>query len=360
MFHAFFSGSLCLLLPLLKQTFKYTIALLLCAVVLYMPSSFAFEPRAQPLVRTVLVEPQAWGQPLESLGTVYANEQVMLANRVNGFIEQVHVEPGQKVVPEQLLFSLERAQEQARLVEAQVQLDDAQRQLAELSRLAKRQAVSASALQAQQALVEQSKAQLDAAQATLNNFRVHAPFGGVIGLESISPGQYFRRGFDVLSLTNLDSLYVDFTLPSKYLGQIQFGQSLALSFDAYPEQVVTTEIALIDPVVDAHSRNVRIRTHLANPDHRLRPGMLARVKLLADEREAITVPTSSLFYRGAQAFVFVVEREQTARQVAVETGQVIGTTTAIVSGLDPTQWVVSEGINKVRDGGKVRVQEQGL
>ncbi|GAA4889924.1 efflux RND transporter periplasmic adaptor subunit [Ferrimonas pelagia] len=300
------------------------------------------------------VTEQPWGNRLQALGTVHARNQIDLISQTEGVISQLQIRDGMRVEQQQLLIQIDDRLPQTQLAEAKAALQDDQRQLAELSQLRASNSVSASSLRAQQAQVVIAQARVDAANVTLSHYRLEAPFAGVLGLSQLSVGQYIQRGEALLSLTDLDSLYLDFSLPSQYLSQLRLKQPLQLHFAAWPESHFAAEISSIDPTVDPQSRNVLIRAELNNKTQELRPGLLAQIDLMLGGESTLVLPTSAIFYRGSQAYVYVVDDTDTARQIAVEVGTSQGSQTQVLSGLQPGQQVVSAGVGKLSDGNKVK------
>ena len=295
------------------------------------------------------VQAQTWQEQLTALGSVYARNQITLTSQVAGSINKINFTDSQTVPAGYPLVEIDSRFEQAKLHEAQARLSDDQRRLHEMQLLEAKKAVSLSELQAQEALVEQSSAAVDAAATTLSFYTLEAPFGGVLGLSDLSPGQYVRAGDSLVTLTNLEHLYVDLNFPDKYLSQIETGMVVDLQFEAWPDLHFSATVSSLDPVVNIQSRNFKVRTELDNSEGLLRPGLLAQATLSLAPESVITIPTSSIFYRGTQAFVYLVVDNKAIEQ-AVNTLQVVGDQTYISSGLTAGDEIITAGISKVSNG----------
>ena len=329
--------------------------LLLQLTLLFSPVALASKAGNQP-AQIVEIEPvtvQNRNDQLRALGTVAARQQIVVTSRVDGFIEKLNTADGETVAAGQSLVELDSRFEQARLAEAEAQLKEEQRRLKELQQLVARKAVSASELATQEAIVAQSEAQLLAASTTLSFYSLQAPFAGVLGLSQLSPGQYIRPGDELVSLTNLDSLYVDINVPSKYLSRVYRGMALSITFDALPGQTFAASITDVDTVISPESRNLTVRANLDNSELLLRPGLLAKVEVDFSARRVMAVKTSSIFYRGSQAYVYVVSPEGLAVERAVTAGTIDGDITVIAEGLSIGEDIITVGVGKVSQGGRV-------
>ena len=158
------------------------------------------------------------------------------------------------------------------------------------------------------------------AAARLAKTEIRAPFAGLIGLRSISVGDYVKEGQDMVNLEAIDPLKVDFRVPEIYLKQVQVGQKLEVTLDALPGRKYEGMVSAINPLVDAAGRAIVIRAQVRNADTALRPGMFARVRLLTkDERDALVLPEQALVPQGEEQYVFRIVDGKASR-TKVETG----------------------------------------
>ena len=199
----------------------------------------------------------------------------------------------------------------------------------------------------------------DAQRATINRKSIRAPFGGVLGIRKVDVGEYLAPGTPIVSLQRLDELYVDFNVPERYLQQLQVGQVVNISTDAYPDREFTGSISAISPRVDDKTRNVQLRATVPNDETLLRPGMFARVTVLSGGLESVlTLPRTAIsFYPyGDSVFVILGEgAEMTAERRHVTTGRVREGKVELLSGLSFGDKVVNAGQLKLRSGQPVVV-----
>src|SRR5438093_3668871 len=224
-----------------------------------------------------------------------------------------------------------------------------------------------------------SKAELDAAESKFNrlnavadqmrsNIRkktIIAPFDGQLGIRQVNVGQMINSGQQVVPLTSLDSLFVDFALPQQYLGQLTPGLEVHVTTDAIPGRVFNGKLTAINSMVDSRTRNRTLQATLENPDHVLRPGMFAKAEVMLPEKhKTLVVPGSAISYAPFGDSVFVIEKKkdektgkesQVIRQQFVRVGEGRGDLVAITQGLKAGETIVSTGVFKLRNGMSVTI-----
>jgi membrane fusion protein (multidrug efflux system) len=200
-----------------------------------------------------------------------------------------------------------------------------------------------------------AQADVELAAARLAKTEVKASFGGIIGLRSVSIGDYVKEGQDMVNLEEIDPLKVDFRIPEVFLSQVKAGQVLQITMDALPDRTWPGKVFAINPLVDANGRAIAIRAQVSNSDGRLRPGMFARVRLLTSEaRDSLVIPEESIFPVGDDKYVYKVVDGRAQRQ-KIEIGLRREGKVEVMAGLAPADLVVTAGIVKLRDGAPVRV-----
>jgi membrane fusion protein (multidrug efflux system) len=182
-----------------------------------------------------------------------------------------------------------------------------------------------------------------------------APFTGIIGLRSVSVGDYVKEGADMVNLEAVDPLKVDFRVPEIYLTQLGVGQSLQLTLDAMPGKTYEGKVFAINPLLDAAGRSVVIRAQVKNQDAALRPGMFTRVRLLTrDLQETLVVPEQAIVPQGEEWFVYRVV-DGKAQRAKVDIGQRRDGKAEIIKGLQDGDTVVTAGQLKLREGVPVQI-----
>ncbi|MBP7442829.1 MAG: efflux RND transporter periplasmic adaptor subunit [Thauera sp.] len=313
--------------------------------------------QAAPIVvETHTVQTRALADDVSAVGSLVSNESVVLRPEVSGRIETIRFRDGETVRRGAVLVELDSAVERAELQQARANLTLAESNFRRTQDLFGRKFVSQSSLDDARAKLEVARAGLALAQARLARMQVRAPFDGVVGIRSVSPGDFVKDGDALINLEDIATLKLDFRLPELYLDRVRPGQALELSSDVLPGEVHSATVEAIDPLVDAQGRAVRLRASLVNPDMRLRPGVFARVRLILAERaEVPVVPEAALVPApGNTQFVYRVEDGKVQR-VSVTTGQRRDAMVEVVDGLAPGAVVVTAGQLKLRDGAAVKV-----
>lgn len=191
-------------------------------------------PQPGPVtVSTVKAAEQPWQPALNAVGTLRAANGADLAAEVAGLVTDVNLKSGQEVKKGQLLVQLRDGDEVAQLQQLQanaelskITLERARKQLAA-------QAISQADFDTAQADTKARLAAVAQQQVVIAKKQLRAPFDGRAGIITISPGDYLAAGTTVVTVQQLDPLYVDFNVPQGELGRLKVGQPVTLSLDAY-------------------------------------------------------------------------------------------------------------------------------
>lgn len=311
---------------------------------------------APVVVETQAVSVRVLDDDVSAVGSLVSNESVVLRPEVSGRIEAIRFRDGEPVRRGEVLVELDAAVQRAELQQARANLTLAEADFSRTQDLFGRKFVSRSSLDDARAKLEVARAGVALAQARLARMQIRAPFDGVVGIRSVSPGDFVKDGDVLINLEDIATLKLDFRLPELYLDRVRPGQTLELSSDVLPGERFAATVEAIDPLVDAEGRAVRLRASLPNPDMRLRPGVFVRVRLILAERgEVAMVPEAALVPApGDVQFVYRVADGKVQR-VNVRTGQRRDAMVEIVDGLQPGMVVVTAGQLKLRDGAEVKV-----
>lgn len=309
--------------------------------------------RATP-VEVALAELIPFAKGLTAVGSLKSDESVMLRAEQAGRIAEINFKEGQPVVKDQLLFKLDDAVARAELEQARANLAIAQGRQNRAKQLFSEGFVSKEARDDASNSLKVQQATVDLTQAKLEKMRINAPFDGVIGLRSVSVGEYVSPGLDLAPLESIQKLKVDFRLPELYVAQVKTGQQLEIRVDALPNQRFRGDVFAISPLVEAGGRSVLVRAAVDNEAGHLRPGMFARVQLLTQNAPAIVVPESALSPSGQNQYVYRVVNNR-AEQVEVTTGERHSGLVEIRTGIKPNDVIIITGIQRIRDKALVKV-----
>ena len=300
-------------------------------------------------VEAVKVAMASLPQTISAVGSLRSDESVTLRPEVAGRISTIAFQEGQRVAKGAMLVRLDPAVPQAEAQQARANLVLAKSKFDRAVDLAKSNFISGQAKDEAENNYKVAEASLQLAEAKLAKMDLRAPFSGIIGLRSVSVGDYVKEGADLVNLESIDPLKVDFRVPEVYMRQVQVGQSLQIQLDALPGKTFEGKVFAVNPLIDAAGRAVVIRAMVRNPDTSLRPGMFARVRLIA-----MVLPEQALVPQGDQQFVYRVVDGKAIR-TKVEVGQRRDAKVEILNGVAKDDLIVSAGQLKLRDGAPVVV-----
>lgn len=313
------------------------------------------------------VTAEVWQPRIRTVGNLRAVRGVEIAPEVAGKIIDIPIESGASVEAGDILFRLESTIDQAQLRELQ-----AEARLAEIERDRQRrlreQGVNSQAdVDTAESRLDQAVARAEAAQARLDLKTLRAPFAGRTGIINPDVGEFVDAGMHLVTLQTLDPIFMDFSVPQQRIGELRIGQTVDLDVDAFPGVEFTGEVRAISPRIEQRTRNIPVRARITNPDELLRPGMFVNARLALDEEQNVrTVPQTAITFSPYGEMVFVVteseagngETHLVAEQRFVNTGARRGDQIAITDGLEAGETVVTSGQIKLRDGIRVRINNE--
>lgn len=304
---------------------------------------------AKPTVSVIRVVTSAYQPTLTAIGVLQANQGTVLKAQTDGQVAQILFSAGQSVHVGDLLVRLNNTQQQGALNAA-----IAQQKLNKLTyqrdlELKKLGALSSAALDQAQESVEAGDAAIQQAQGAYNLTLVTAPFAGQLGIEKIHLGDYLSSGTDIVSLQNIDPMYIDFYVPEKYFSAIHVGEKVAMIARTAPEKKFIGQVISYETIVDKTTGMLQIRAAIANPHGELLPGGYASIILdMGSKKSSIRVPQTAILYDTQGAYVYRVINQHAARQ-SVSVGEQVGQQIIVTSGLQAGDVVVCAGTNKVQD-----------
>lgn len=269
-------------------------------------------------VSTVIVKPSEWTPGVEAIGTVNAVRGVDLTVETAGIVKSIMFHANQKVADNAVLLQLDDAVERADLAAAKAQNVSDQTALERAVELQRRGVGTDATLDTARATASASASQVNKLQAVLDQKQLTAPFAGTVGIPKIDLGQYLATGSSVVTLQDLDTMRVDFSVPEQQLPLLKIGQTVRLGIGGgNSDMPFAGAIRGIDPKIDPTSRLVSIRAEVANPDGKLTPGQFVQVRVeLPEEQNVLTLPQTALTSSLYGDFVFVVRPAKPAGDAA--------------------------------------------
>lgn len=356
----------------------------------------------QPLaIGTATVESRAIDRYLRVTGSIAADEQAEVGAEAAGRIVATPVERGTRVTQGTVLVRISPSETSAQLAEAEANaaqiearlglsgtgsfdprtvpdvmnakasLDWAQAEFDRIRSLLDQKVVSqseydqrrtqveAARQQYQVALnsAEQSYRSLQAARArvalarkSLDDTVVRAPFSGIVAERLVSVGDYVTKGTRVATVVRVDPLRVELTVPEQHVSLVRVGQPVRLTVDAYPGQEFAATVRFVSPSVRSDQRALTVEAVAPNSDGRLKPGLFATALLRQpDAAPALLVPRSSVETVSGTSRVYVV-KDGRAEERIVTTGEAVGDSIEVTSGLQKGEQLAAEPKGRLTDG----------
>ncbi|MEK9660210.1 MAG: efflux RND transporter periplasmic adaptor subunit [Alphaproteobacteria bacterium] len=314
---------------------------------------------------------------LPAIGSVVASQEIDVSSQQSGQVVSIRFDSGQDIAADTLLIEIDSSLDKAQLQSGEATLKDKQRELDRYAALLKRGNTSQSSYDAAVEARDVAAADVAQSKTVIDQKNVKAAFGGRLGIRQIDIGDYLSAGATIVTLQNLDPVYVDFDVPERYIGRLKPGQPVSVRVDAFADTTFVGTVETLDARVDSATRNVKVRAEVSNPDKLLLPGMFADVSVSTGEAQAVvTVPRTAITYSLQGDSVYVVVKDDgksktampadsTAKGTApaltldqrfVRLGEAREDRVAVLDGVKVGEQVVTQGQVKLRKGMAVTVK----
>jgi RND family efflux transporter MFP subunit len=304
---------------------------------------------------TVLVKVQTVSeQPVEQLAELTGNIEAYRVNHIvttiPGRIDNIFAEVGNRVQKGQLLVQMDRSN----LVQAQLQLSNAERELGRVKELFK----TGSATQQQ---FDQLTSQVDVLRETVRNLVENtdllSPIDGVVTARSFDAKNIYSGAQPILTVMQMSPVKVMVSIPEIHFPRVRTGMEVHIKLDVYPDRYFTGRINIIYPIIDQLSRTFSAEVTIANADMAIRPGMFARVEINYGTLDRVVVPDLAVIKQSGTntRYVFTVE-DGLARRRELQLGRLIGDNFEVISGIEAGAQVVIAGQSRLLDQTAVRIE----
>lgn len=310
----------------------------------------------KPVVNVMQPRATELFQSVQAVGTTEARAAINVAAEVDGRLDAMHFIPGKKVEKGALLVSLDDRTARADLAAAEAALSNA-RQARDRARRLEQELLSRAEMDTLESALKAAQAQVDRARALLDDHRIRAPFAGVPGLRRVNPGSYVRAGDVITTLDDLDTLEVVFSVPERFIGSLETGQTVEVFSDAWPDRRFLARVEHLDSRVDPATRMIRVKASLDNRDRALRPGQFLSVSLQTRKYQALMVPEQAVLTLGSQSFVYVVDEQGHSARRDLVTGARREGWVEVREGLTGKEQVVINGNARLAVGVPVEIRD---
>jgi membrane fusion protein (multidrug efflux system) len=298
------------------------------------------------------------------VGTIEAEETVRIVNEIAGVVRELPFAEGQPVAEGELIARLDDSELSAESARADALRDQARTNHQRVSQLLEQRAASQQEMDDAASALKVAEANAVVARTRFEKARIRSPLTGVAGRRLVSPGAYLAVGTPITEVASVGMVKIAFSAPERYLSQLRRRAAVSVISTAYPGEVFTGDISVVDPILDAASHTVQMVARIRNRGGKLRPGMSADVTATLEERPlALTVPDEAVFGEGDQSFVYVVQPDSSVTKRVVTLGLRESKRAEITQGLKAGDRVVSAGYQKLFEGAKIMpmpsIDEQG-
>lgn len=309
------------------------------------------------VVRTQALELSTIARTIDYTATLEAFEEVHLAPASPGRVNNIYVEPGDRVRKGQKLFAMDQTQ----LHQAEIQLGNLNTDLQRLSTLLETGDIP-------QQQYDQLKAQVEVTESNVEFLRentvIYAPFPGII------TGKYFENGemysgapnttagkAAIVTLMQVNPVKAIVNISEQYVPLVKEGMNAAIIADVFTEEEFTGRVSLVHPTIDPMTRSFRVEITVPNKNIQLKPGMFVRVSMFLGEEKTFVVPSNVVLQQEGTNNRFVyINRNGKAKRYNVEIGKRFDDMIEIISDeLTTGDEMVVDGQTKLKDDDKISV-----
>src|ERR1700754_125443 len=315
---------------------------------------------------------------LNELGTVTPIATVNVRPQLSGYLTEVGYKEGQDVEKGQFLaqidprqYEIDKRQAEAQMAKDKATLAQARSDLARFTTLNEQKSIAEQTFADQKFAVKQDEAAVQADRANIAQFdldlaycHITAPIAGRVGLRLVDPGNYVTQSTSpgIVTITQMKPTTVQFTIPQNSLAKVleRFHGQDKLSVTAFnsdnSKQLGTGSLYALGNQMATGTGTVTLRASFANDDETLHPNEFVNIRLLVDTlHQAVLVPTPAVLSGAPGDYVYLVNADQSVSVHKVTLGPSDGKDTVILAGLTAGQTVVTDGMDRLSDGAKIRL-----
>ncbi len=305
------------------------------------------------------IQPESFQHYIDITGKVEAVNDAFISPEINGQINKIYVEEGQRVEKGKLLVSLNTDVTEKMINEVKTGLELAGKLYEKQSDLWEKQIGSELQYLEAKNAKEQAEARLETLVAQLEMAMVRAPFEGIVEKILLKEGEMAAPGMQLLRLVNLKELNVYADLSERYLGDISAGDKVVVSFPDLDDLEMNAVVFRTGNVVDKQSRTFTIEIKVTNPDEILKPNMFSTIRVNDySSTDAYVLPSLVIKQDIKGNYIFIAQSHSenyTARKVYVKTGLSYEDKSMILEGLSEKDKVIIEGYDQISEGVQVTI-----
>lgn len=301
---------------------------------------------------------------IKQVGTLEANEAVLVKSEAKGKIKQIFFEEGTRVKGGEILVKVDDVKIKAevesiesRIVQYQAELGNTKRNVLRNMDLLKDGVITQreyddiiTKKEVGEAIIKEAEANLLLKKEQLKDTSINSPFNGFASERLVSIGDYIGVGDPIVKVVQTDPLKLSFRIPEKYVPSIKIGKKVLVTVEAYPEEEFAGTIYFISPEIDTSTRTFLVKSKIANQDNKLNPGMFANATITTEiHHHATVIPWEALVVKEDETYVFRIDSDR-AKKVPVKIILIFEGQAEVEGDLSPGSSVVKEGKFSLKEG----------
>ena len=307
-------------------------------------------------VEAIIVKFAPLSSAIEVPGSLLPYEETDIRSEISGRIVKLNVQEGKTVAKGLLLIKLFDEDLQAQLRKLQVQLQIAEKTAERQKKLLEIGGISQQEYDLSELQINNLKADIELVKVNITRTEIRSPFNGRIGLKNISMGAYISPANSITTISQVNKLKLQFTVPEKYGSVIHKGQEVQFSLDGSPKTYRATVIAT-ESSIEENTRSMDVRSEVNAIDNFLVPGSFAKVKMILGRQEnALMIPTQSVVPQGRKKQA-IIYKSGKAIFADITTGVRDSANIQVLSGINNNDTVITTGLLFLRPGADVTLSK---
>ncbi|MCA1491689.1 efflux RND transporter periplasmic adaptor subunit [Sinorhizobium alkalisoli] len=291
---------------------------------------------------------------LNVIGSGEAIQSVTVTPTATGNLTEILVRSGDRIEAGQVIARLDRDDQTIAAEQARLARDSAQEKVERYRNLGSARVVTAVEVRDAEIALQAAELALNTAELDLKRRDIVAPSKGIVGIITVNVGDYVTTSTPIAVVDDRSEILVDFWVPERFASRIYVGQPVTANAIAQPGRSLDGAIHAIDNRLDQTSRTLRVRARIENPDDMLRAGMSFSVTMAFDGDRYPTVDPLAIQWSSEGAYVWRIQGDKSER-VPIKIIQRNPDTVLVEAGISEGDRVVTEGVQRLREGGTVRI-----
>jgi RND family efflux transporter MFP subunit len=310
------------------------------------------EQKIQPVnIRTEIVKPTQLSDAIQVAGTVKAYEDANLSPEEGGVVKEWKAKRGQQVKKGDLIVILKDEVIKAGYDAAESQYNMAELNLGKQQKVFDEQGISELQLKNLEYGRDAAKANADLMKARWERTQIRSPFDGVVENTIPNEGEFAPPGVPIARVVNTSMIKIQAEIPELYSGTISVGTQAIVTFDAVPGVTLKGKLTFVSSTVSAANRTLMVELVTPNSSRKIKPEMVAKVKLLRETKSnAVLVSSNLVQLVDRDRSIVYVNNGGRAEERSLKLGGRQGNMVEVLEGLNPGDQLIVSGYQKLVNG----------